>query len=86
MRIGIDAYPLNKNKTAGLGVYVLNLIEHLDSLDKNNEYFLYTGKNFALPFQNRRWHIRAANRWNLFSPLHIWWLMFGAKKCSAVIK
>jgi glycosyltransferase involved in cell wall biosynthesis len=80
MRIGIDAYPLNKNKTAGLGVYVLNLIEHLDSLDKNNEYFLYTGKNFALPFQNRRWHIRAANRWNLFSPLHIWWLMFGAKK------
>lgn len=57
MRIGIDVAPLTK-EVAGIGQYVLNMIENLLRIDKENEYILYSYADVVLPFQlNERWKI-----------------------------
>ena len=33
MRIGIDAYPLTREKFTGLGAYLLNLVKELQIID-----------------------------------------------------
>jgi len=42
MKIGIDARIISKR---GVGRYISNLISNLLAIDKQNEYYIYTGKN-----------------------------------------
>lgn len=44
MRIAIDCRVLNRTIT-GTGRYLLNILQELPTLDKMNEYFLFTGKD-----------------------------------------
>ncbi len=80
MRIGIDAYPLTREKFTGLGTYLLNLVKELQIIDKENEYFLYGCKNFSLPFKNDRWHIRLITGGKMISQISTAWLVWGCRK------
>jgi hypothetical protein len=79
MKIGIDAYPLTRDKFTGLGTYLLNLVKELQIVDKENEYFLYGCKNFPLPFKNDRWHIRLIERPKMISQISTFWLVWGCR-------
>ncbi|OGC07812.1 hypothetical protein A2230_00425 [candidate division WOR-1 bacterium RIFOXYA2_FULL_36_21] len=61
MRIGIDARPLSSQRS-GIGRYLYGLINALEEIDKQNEYFLYSHKEFSLPFKNLRWHKRVGSK------------------------
>ncbi len=76
MKIGIDAYPLSREKFTGLGAYLFNLIRELEKIDSDNEYFLYAGRSFSLPFVNSRWHIRLIE--GLAKGISTLWLINGA--------
>ena len=78
MRIGIDAYPLTRERLTGLGTYLLNLIKHLEAIDVENEYFLYGCRDFQLPFKNNRWHVRLVKGPRLVRKISTFWLLFGA--------
>jgi len=80
MRIGIDTFALTRNTMTGLGVYLSNLIKHLEPIDKDNEYFLYSGGNFTLPFTNNRWHIRPVKGMGAIKKLSTPWLVWGARE------
>lgn len=41
MRIGIDAYPLVREKKAGINRYTYNILKNMLEVDNENEYFLY---------------------------------------------
>lgn len=57
MRIGIDARPLVKQR-AGIGTYVYNIVKKLNSIDKNNEYYLFSCREIYLDFElGSNWHI-----------------------------
>jgi glycosyltransferase involved in cell wall biosynthesis len=45
MRIGLDARALTKPNT-GIGYYTLSLIRHLLAVDQENEYFLYSNRDY----------------------------------------
>jgi glycosyltransferase involved in cell wall biosynthesis len=79
MRIGIDAYPLTREKFTGLGTYLLNLVKELEVIDKENEYFLYGCKDFSLPFKNDRWHTRLITGPKIISQISTLWLVWGCR-------
>lgn len=57
MRIGIDAREL-KEKRAGIGTYVYEIIKELNEKDTQNEYYLYSNKKMHIDFElNSNWHI-----------------------------
>lgn len=79
MKIGLDAYPLSRQKPTGLASYMHNLLKEIGQKDRENEYLLYAFKGLKLPFQNERWKVRLTTE----SPLNrmsTLWLAFGAKK------
>jgi glycosyltransferase involved in cell wall biosynthesis len=80
MRIGIDAYPLTREKFTGLGTYLLNLVKELEKIDRQNEYFLYGCKDFSLPFKNERWHTRLIGGLKIISSISTLWLVWGCRK------
>jgi glycosyltransferase involved in cell wall biosynthesis len=41
---------------------VSSLVRELERIDQENSYFLYSHREFDLPFQNRRWHKRIGSR------------------------
>ena len=45
MRIGIDVRSLSKPKS-GIGIYTLNLLKSLLELDRENQYYLYSCRDF----------------------------------------
>jgi glycosyltransferase involved in cell wall biosynthesis len=57
MRIGVDARPLSREMT-GIPRVVRSVLVELEKLDRKNDYFLYSNKDFSLPFDNPRWHKR----------------------------
>lgn len=83
MNIGIDAYPLTREKFTGLGTYLLNLLKELESIDTQNEYFLYGCKDFSLPFRNERWHTRIISGPKIISSISTLWLAWGCRKMLA---
>jgi hypothetical protein len=83
MKIGIDAYPLTREKFTGLGTYLLNLVKELEIIDTQNEYFLYGAKFFSLPFKNDRWHIRLITGPKMISRVSTLWLAWGCRKMLA---
>lgn len=50
MRIGIDASALVK-QVAGIGQWILQVVENIIKIDKENEYYLFTYDTIALPFE-----------------------------------
>lgn len=50
MKIGIDAKALSKRYT-GVAIYLYSVIRYLTELDKNNEYVLFSNKEFSLDFE-----------------------------------
>src|SRR6516165_1071781 len=54
MRIGIDARLLSK-WTGGGSVYLRNIVLMLEKIDRENTYYLYSNRDFQLPFKNSRW-------------------------------
>jgi glycosyltransferase involved in cell wall biosynthesis len=83
MRIGIDAYPLSRDKLTGLGSYMTNLLQQLQALDKDNEYFLYAPREISLPFENERWQICQIKGPRPIREISTLWLLGGAKKMLA---
>lgn len=61
MRIGFDARPLCRTQ-AGVWRLVRCLVDALSRLDQENEYFLYSDRDFKLGFENQRWHKRVHAR------------------------
>ncbi|MDD3928062.1 MAG: glycosyltransferase family 1 protein [bacterium] len=55
MRIGIDARPL-AIKLTGVGKSLQQTIKALSKIDGENEYFLYSNRDFPMPVENGRWH------------------------------
>ncbi len=80
MRIGIDAYPLSRDKFTGLGSYLHNLLGEMARLDEDNEYFLYAPREFNLPFNNGRWKIRLIKGPRPIREISTLWLLWGAKR------
>tara|TARA_B110000037_G_C17118906_1_gene504957 strand:+ start:2327 stop:3427 length:1101 start_codon:yes stop_codon:yes gene_type:complete len=76
MRIGIDAKRIFLNKT-GLGAYGRNLVNGLNQLQNDNEYFLYTPKktySFDFNSLNNNISSRESNAW-----FKIFWRSFSIK-------
>ncbi len=46
MRIGVDARPLREKETSGIPMYVRNVLAHLATDDRDNEYVLYSNRSF----------------------------------------
>jgi hypothetical protein len=61
MRIGIDARPLSV-QAAGVPKVVNGLVRELEKIDQENSYYLYSHREFDLPFENPRWHKRIGLR------------------------
>jgi glycosyltransferase involved in cell wall biosynthesis len=70
MRIGIDARPLSRELT-GIPRVLQNILFELEKLDRENVYFLYSNKDFSLPFNNPRWHKRVRS-FPSFLPGSLW--------------
>jgi glycosyltransferase involved in cell wall biosynthesis len=55
MRIGVDAIVLHES-AMGIPRAVREVLEVLQRIDQENDYFLYSKFDFDFPFSNRRWH------------------------------
>jgi glycosyltransferase involved in cell wall biosynthesis len=73
MRIGIDARPLSV-QAAGVPRVVSSLVRELESIDQENSYYLYSHRDFDLPFENPRWHKRIGSRASRL-PSIVWFWM-----------
>ena len=57
MRIGINALPLSRVR-AGPARLIQRVIEELRKIDSENCYYLYSDRDFELPWEGGRWHKR----------------------------
>lgn len=55
MKIGIDARPLSYQLT-GIGLYLKCILDKLQKLDLNNEYYLISNRSIQYKLMNQRWH------------------------------
>ena len=46
MKIGIDARFMSRKNLAGIGLFVKKIIEYFNNIDDENEYYLYTNKQY----------------------------------------
>ena len=70
MKLGIDISTLCK-KWDGIGSYLLNVLEYLNSLNDDNEYYLYADRPLEKkPILNNRFFFRIDNGKN-----HLLWLL-----------
>lgn len=58
MRIGIDARPLVTGSGGGIPRVVRSILSELAQLDPQNEYYLYSHRDFQLPFRMPNWRKR----------------------------
>ena len=72
MRIGIDARALSV-QAAGVPRVVGSLVRELERLDQEDSFYLYSHREFELPFENPRWHKRIGTRTSGL-PSIIWFL------------
>lgn len=72
MKIGIDANLLSRWR-GGSSVYLQNIVRELERIDSGNQYYLYSQRHFALPFQSPRWRKRVSRRIP-FAPGTLWLL------------
>jgi len=49
MKIGIDARPLISKHPSGIGTYLINILNYLNVVDRENQYFLYSNKPLEYP-------------------------------------
>jgi glycosyltransferase involved in cell wall biosynthesis len=77
MRIGIDARPLAV-QAAGVPRVVRGLVRELEKIDQENSYYLYSHREFSLPFANPRWQKRIGLRVSRF-PGIVWFLTEGRR-------
>ena len=77
MRIGIDARPLSV-PAAGVPRVVRGLVRELEKADQANSYYLYSHRDFTLPFGNPRWHKRIGSRVSRL-PGIVWFLTEGRR-------
>ena len=61
MRIGINALPLSRVQ-AGAARMIRSVIEQWREIDSENYYFLYSDRNFDLPWEGERWRKRISSR------------------------
>lgn len=78
MRIGIDVSPLVASQRTGVQTCILNAMKGLAKLDTENEYFLYSNRDFDNPIENDRWHKRIG--WGLTARIAICWLQTQLKQ------
>jgi glycosyltransferase involved in cell wall biosynthesis len=72
MRIGIDARPLSV-RPSGVQRVVKSLVREIEKLDQESSYYLYSHREFSVPFENPRWHKRVGSRsYRLPSVLWFW--------------
>jgi glycosyltransferase involved in cell wall biosynthesis len=77
MRIGIDARPLAV-QAAGVPRVVSSLVRELEKIDEANSYYLYSHREFSLPFRNPRWLKRIGWRVSRL-PGIVWFLTEGRR-------
>ncbi len=70
MRIGVDARPLSVGR-GGIAKGLENLLAELLRIDRQNEYYLYSHRDFKQRFQGDNWRKRIGSRW-LFLPGTLW--------------
>lgn len=58
LKIGIDARLLAEKYRRGVGNYIHYTLQSLGKIDQNNEYFLYSHRDFEMPINNEKWHKR----------------------------
>jgi glycosyltransferase involved in cell wall biosynthesis len=61
MRIGINALPLSRVQ-AGAARMIRSVIEQWREIDSENYYFLYSDRDFELPWEGERWRKRISSR------------------------
>jgi len=79
MRIGIDCRPLSR-PPAGVSRVLTNIIRELQLIDNENLYYLYSDREFDLPFHSERWRKRIHSRFR-FLP-GTFWLQTDARSMS----
>jgi glycosyltransferase involved in cell wall biosynthesis len=77
MRIGIDARPLSV-QAAGVPRVVSSLVRELEKTDAVNSYYLYSHREFSLPFGNPRWQKRIGSKASRLSGI-VWFLTEGRR-------
>jgi glycosyltransferase involved in cell wall biosynthesis len=60
MRIGINAVPLARVQ-AGVARFIRCVIEELREIDSENYYYLYSDRDFKLPWESDRWRKRISS-------------------------
>ena len=60
MRIGINAVPLSRVR-AGAARVIRSVIEELREIDSENCYYLYSDRDFELPWEDDRWRKRISS-------------------------
>ncbi len=70
MKIGIDARLLSRWH-GGSSRYLENMVRELQHIDQENQYYLYSNRDFFLPLEDHRWRKRVHARFP-FLPGFIW--------------
>lgn len=55
MIIGVDARPVSCLSITGIGVYLNNLLQAIQSLDQDNNYYLISNRSINFEINNPRW-------------------------------
>lgn len=82
MRIGIVAVPLVARQHTGIANYAFNTIRHLEQIDQENDYYLYSHRDFSLPFTNQRWQKRIGSGLTTWKAT-VWLYTSAAKKIAS---
>jgi glycosyltransferase involved in cell wall biosynthesis len=79
MKIGVDVRPLSRSP-AGIHRAVRNVLQHLQEMDSENAYYLYSDREFEFALKNGRWRKRIGRRFP-FLP-GSFWLQTDAKRMA----
>ena len=56
MKIAIEAHALSQDKITGVGMVILHYLNELQTIDSENEYFIYTMDDLKhVNISNPRW-------------------------------
>jgi len=77
MKIGISALPLSRVR-AGTARLIQCVIEELHKIDSENCYYLYSDRDFELPWEDGRWHKRISSPLPLL-PGTLWFQTVGRR-------
>jgi len=80
MNIGIDAYPLVREKKAGISCYTYNILKNMLEVDNENEYFLYNNLGEAIDSPYLNVHSPIILGGSLINRFSTSWLLFNASR------